>query len=356
MIKSIPYLKIENLNVILEKNLILESFNMAIYPEEIISLIGPSGCGKTTLLKTIAGFLPIQAGEIFIGKKLIQNPSKSLPPYARNMSMVFQDYALFPHLNVLENIKFSKKKFSSKKSNFLEGLIQGLQLESLLKKYPNEISGGQQQRASVARAIFSRPKFLLMDEPFASQDVELKDQVMEVVYTLLKKEGITCLIVTHEQSVALKFSDRIGIMQNKKIEQIDSPFNVFHHPKKYFTASFIGEGTFLKGKIAGNVLVSPLGKFTDFQIIQDDNLNKKNNLKENEVLFLIRSHEIKIDKSSNIKALVIGKYFKGDSYVYKLHLTSGEIIISAMPYQDDFLINEKVGVKFFFNKKLICFK
>ena len=351
------YLIVENIKVKLGKNAVLNSFNMGIKHQEIVSLLGPSGCGKTTLLKTIAGFLPVQSGKIVLKGKVLQDQRNSMPPFKRKMSMVFQDYALFPHLNIENNINFSRKVFSSNgsKSRLFEDLVIGLDLRKLLKKFPNEISGGQQQRVAIARAILSKPKFLLMDEPFANQDVELKEKVMETVHAILMKEEITCLMATHDQSVALKFSDKIGVMREEKIDQLDTPFNVFHQPTTYFSANFIGEGFFLKGKIENDVLVTPLGKFKKYKLISDDSLRAEKSLKKDEVLFLLRANEIQIDNSSSIRALILGKYFKGDSFVYRLKLQGDVLIMSSTPYQNEFFLKEEVGVQLNFNKRIVCF-
>ncbi len=351
------YLVIENLKVVLGKNLVLNSFNMQIKHQEIVSLLGSSGCGKTTLLKTIAGFLPIESGQIILKDKVLQNVTKSTPPFKREMSMVFQDYALFPHLNIMDNIRFSRKGFSSpSKMELFEDLVVGLGLKKLLKKFPNEISGGQQQRVAIARAIINKPKFLLLDEPFASQDLELKEKVMDIVHAILKRKQITCLIATHDQEVALKFSDKIGVMREEKIEQLDTPFNVFHHPSTYFTANFIGEGFFLKGDIQDGLLITPLGKFSNYKIISDEKLRSEKRLKKGEVFFFLRFNEIKIDSFSGIKAVVLKKYFKGDSFIYKLELSKGVQVMSLTPYQENFSLNEEVGVRFDLNKQIICFQ
>ncbi len=350
--KANPYLKVEDVSVTLEKNEILKSFSLNIYPDEVVSLLGPSGCGKTTLLRSITGFVPIKSGKIFLKKKLIQSPTKSVAPAKRNMSMVFQDYALFPHLNVRENINFSKPTFSKKSSLFQE-LIEGLKIENLLKKYPYEISGGQQQRVAIARSVINKPGFLLMDEPFANQDVELKEKVMEVIYNVLKKEKVTSIIATHDQNVALKFSNKIAVIKDKCLEEINTPFNIFHYPKKHFTANFFGDGVFIKAKLANNTLFTAIGRFSNFKLVSDNRITKQN--KTSDVAILLRANDIKIDHFSNIKAIVVGKYFQGGSFIYKLQLRNQEIIISSMPYQQEFHLKQKVGIKLNTSKQIIAY-
>lgn len=218
---------------------------LSVYEGEFLTLLGPSGCGKTTLLRMIAGFEQPDAGEIF----LAEQPVIDIPPYRRNVNMIFQNYALFPHMNVEQNILFGlqmKKLPLKEQKERLREVMAYTQLENFGKRMPTQLSGGQQQRVAIARAIINRPKVLLLDEPLGALDYQLRKSLQLDLKRLQRQLQITFIYVTHDQEEALIMSDRIAIMNKGKIEQIDTPKEVYHHPESLFAAKFIGENNIFR--------------------------------------------------------------------------------------------------------------
>ena len=197
----------------------------------IACLLGPSGCGKTTLLRCIAGFEPIVGGNIRMEGESISRPGRYLAPEKRQIGMVFQDYALFPHLPVSENIAFGLRKASAGQRNSrVDELLETIGLTGQGNKYPHELSGGQQQRVALARALAPRPQLILLDEPFSNLDVDLRERLSLEVRNILKHEGMTAILVTHDQHEAFAMADEIGIMYEGRIQQWDTPYNLYHRP------------------------------------------------------------------------------------------------------------------------------
>jgi iron(III) transport system ATP-binding protein len=219
----------------------------------IACLLGPSGCGKTTVLRCIAGFEQVSGGEIWLDGIVISSPKVHVPAERRRIGMVFQDYALFPHLCVADNIGFGLREGRGQEREGREGRIQemlelvGLHREG--KKFPHELSGGQQQRVALARALAPRPRLLLLDEPFSNLDVELRERLAPEVRDILRKEGTTAILVTHDQHEAFAMADEIGIMHHGCIQQWDTPYNLYHRPANRFVADFVGQGVFLPGEV-----------------------------------------------------------------------------------------------------------
>lgn len=230
-------------------NHIVKDLDVDIYKGEFLTLLGPSGCGKTTTLRMIAGFEQPTSGEILLEGQNVAN----LPPNKRDINTVFQNYALFPHMNVRENIGYGLKMKGTPKDEIhhrVQDALRIVQMEQFADRKPRELSGGQQQRVAVARAIVNNPTVLLLDEPLGALDLKLRKQMQFELKHLQQKLGITFIYVTHDQEEALTMSDRIAVMNNGRIEQIDTPDAIYNHPKTRFVADFIGETNLLKGKIA----------------------------------------------------------------------------------------------------------
>lgn len=217
---------------------------------EILTLLGPSGCGKTTSLRLIAGFEVPDAGVIRIRDRVAAGPGASMPPERRGVGMVFQDYALFPHLTVGQNVMFGLDALPRRqRKERAREVLASLDLGPLFERYPHEISGGQQQRVSLARAIAREPVVVLMDEPFSNLDAHLRDQVRDEVVGKVRDAGITCILVSHDQRDALAVSDRVAVMNQGRIEQVGSPREIYKHPESVFVATFIGRTNLLRGRI-----------------------------------------------------------------------------------------------------------
>lgn len=235
------------------------SFN--VMAGEIFALLGPSGCGKTTTLRLIAGFETPSHGEIWLMGRHVSSPEHALPPEKRGVGFVFQDMALFPHLSVLENVMFGLHHLPScKREKRAHEVLEMVGLSALGNRYPCELSGGQQQRVALARAIAPKPSIILLDEPFSNLDASTKQATRDEMRALLKENGISAILVTHDQEEALSFADRIGVMRSGKIEQIGTPESVYHHPISPFVACFLGRTNLLEGKAVGYIAYTPLGQ------------------------------------------------------------------------------------------------
>ncbi|SDC38483.1 ABC transporter ATP-binding protein [Belnapia rosea] len=239
---------------------VLRGVDLEVAAGEILCLLGPSGDGKTTLLRLVAGLEPLQAGRIELGDALVGEPGRELPPEARHVGFVFQDYALFPHLTVAENVAFGLRRVPRGERTWLvaEALAR-VGLEALANAYPHMLSGGQQQRVALARALAPRPQVLLLDEAFASLDARLREQVRDDTLHVLQTAGIPALIVTHDAEEAMFLADRIALMREGRVVQLGTPEELYLRPSSPFVATFLGEVNRLPARVAGGRVETPLG-------------------------------------------------------------------------------------------------
>ena len=243
-------LDIRNIRQAYGQQLVVNDLSLSLQKGEIGCLLGPSGCGKTTVLRCIAGFEPVTAGEIILKGVAVSRENLCLPPEQRHIGMVFQDYALFPHLTVAGNIGFGLQRSSkSERETRISEMLATVGLTEASRKYPHELSGGQQQRVALARALAPRPDLLLLDEPFSNLDVTLRERLSLEVRDILKSQNATAILVTHDQDEAFAMADEIGVMHQGEIQQWDTAFNLYHRPANHFVADFIGQGVFLPGKM-----------------------------------------------------------------------------------------------------------
>jgi iron(III) transport system ATP-binding protein len=317
---------------------VLKDFNLQLMEGEIGCLLGSSGCGKSTVLRAICGFEPINAGVIELRHKVVSSPSFLLPTNQRRVGMVFQDFALFPHLTVLENIIFGLNHLP--KQNRDSVAIEWLKRVSLADKaqaYPHELSGGQQQRVALARAMAPEPDLILLDEPFSSLDIELRERLATEMREILKDNHITALLVTHDQYEAFAIADKIGVMSEGHINQWDIPYELYHQPCNRYVADFIGRGVFVKGTVQANGKVSiELGE------LELDQQPVNHSGKELDVL--LRADDIQHDDDSPLKAEVVRKIFRGADFLYTLKLQSGVEVLAFVPSHHDHEIGEKIGI------------
>lgn len=309
-------------------------------------LLGPSGCGKTTVLRCIAGFEPVSAGKILLNGAVISSSSVMIPPERRHIGMVFQDYALFPHLSVVDNIGFGLHSMQkAERSARIAEMLQTVGLADSAKKYPHQLSGGQQQRVALARALAPRPELLLLDEPFSNLDVSLRGRLSLEVRDILKSQNATAILVTHDQDEAFAIADEIGVMHHGEIQQWDTAYNLYHKPANRFVANFIGEGVFLPGKMLDRQQVEiELGTLAgdvphrctpDCQLCQEGNV----------VDVLIRPDDIVHDDASPVQAKVMQKAFRGADILYTLQLPGGSTVLSLVPSHHNHAIGEKIGIR-----------
>ena len=296
-----------------EKNKVLSNINFHIDDSEIGCILGPSGCGKTSLLRAIAGFESISSGSILKDGVCITNSIENTPVANRNMGMVFQDYALFPNMDVKSNIAFGLKNSTElEKDNRVNYLLDLVNLVDCKNKYPHELSGGEQQRIALVRALAPSPDIILMDEPFSNIDQDIKEELVSDVRLLLKELAITSIIVTHDQNEAFNLADKVAIMNNGTIQQVGIPYDIYHKPVNKFVANFIGLGTFLplKKNNKGDFEI-PLGPLDNNRIKNE--LTKFDNLE-----MLIRPDDIIHNDLSIKKAKILEKQFRGAEFLYKL--------------------------------------
>jgi len=302
-------------------------------------LLGPSGCGKTTVLRAIAGFQKLESGSIHLNGRCISSVRGNTPPEQRNLSMVFQDHALFPHLSVERNVAAGLQSFSSKeKKEITQSMLERVGLTGMNQRYPHELSGGQQQRVALARALAPSPRLLLMDEPFSNLDLDLREKLGQEVRELLSDIGTTCLLVTHDQQDAFTFSERIGVMKDGAIDQWDSPYQLYHQPATQFVADFVGEGVFLDGIISAHNEI-------ETELATLHGLSDAQYQPGAAVKVLIRPDDIIHDDSSPRHAKIRKRTFRGENYMYTLVLPSGKEILSLVPSHHKHAVGENLGIK-----------
>jgi len=312
----------------------------------IACLLGPSGCGKTTLLRCIAGFEEIAAGEIRLHGEIVSRAGCRLPPEKRRIGMVFQDYALFPHLSVEENVAFGLGRQRQQDGHLrVRQLLATVGLSGLGDKFPHELSGGQQQRVALARALAPRPELILLDEPFSNLDVGLRERLSLELREILKREGSTAILVTHDQNEAFAMADEIGIMHEGKIQQWDVPYNLYHRPANRFVADFIGQGVLLPGVVsAGTNVEMELGQLvSDMPVECSETCTGCHDGCEVDVL--LRPDDVVQDDRSPLQAEVLHKAFRGAEILYTLRLASGATVLSLVPSHHNHALGEQIGIR-----------
>ncbi len=294
-------------------NWILNAINLKIEKGELLGLLGPSGCGKTTLLRLIAGFEYPSRGRISLNDKEISSRKKILSPEKRNIGMVFQDYALFPHLSVLENVLFGlKNKRDRSRVNYLLNVVG---LESFVEKYPHELSGGQKQRLAIVRALAPGTNFILLDEPFCSLDMHVKLKLRSELPNILKGCNASGLMVTHDPEEAMSICDKVAVMNEGKIHQIDTPINLLNNPKTIFISSFILGNNIIDLQKNGNSYMSCLGVINSSGFLNNTDIKSMS----------ISPKFISIERSESGNAVVMSKEFLGEFLIYKVTI-NGNIL------------------------------
>jgi iron(III) transport system ATP-binding protein len=294
----------------------VDNVSLTLQQGDILGLLGPSGCGKTTLLRMIAGFERSQAGEIKIGGQVVCNNSTCIPAEQRDIGVVFQDYALFPHLNVAENVAFGLKNFSKQQiQKRIAEVITLVRLEGLEKRYPYELSGGQQQRVALARALAPQPQLMLLDEPLSNLDIQVRLRLREEIRDILKAAGTSAIFVTHDQEEALAISDIVGVMRQGYLEQIGTPEKIYTHPASRFVAEFVTQANFLPARRQGNLWETEIGSF-----------ELTANHTEDTGEIMIRQEDFILKPSTDAPVVVRTRRFLGREYQYCLQTPSGKEI------------------------------
>ena len=331
-------LNLQSVKILLDSKVILDDVNLKIDNGEIISLMGSSASGKTSLIRSIAGFHNISSGTIQIDGQVVDDSIRRSDVAMRNVGVIFQDLALFPHLTVRENICFGLNNIdSTQQQNRAKKLENLLSIENITNRYPNQISGGQQQRVAIARAIAPKPNLLLLDEPFSALDYELKDNLMSDIMKLIKSENITAILITHSAEEAFKMSDKIAFISNNTITQFANPYDIYHRPVSKEIANFFGISSYIKAKITDSSHINCiLGDFVGMV----DQFNK-----DDKVDLLIRPDDIIHDDDSLFSAKVTEKTFRGSDFLYELELKDGQKIFCYAPSHHNHQVNEVIGIK-----------
>ncbi|TDR31555.1 ABC transporter ATP-binding protein [Hydromonas duriensis] len=317
---------------------VLTDLSFELNAGEIACLLGGSGSGKSTVLRTIAGFERIQSGQISMSGQVLSAAHVHMPAHERQIGMVFQDHALFPHLTVADNIGFGLFKWAKKtREARVQQLLTLIHLEGYDKLFPHELSGGQQQRVALARSLAPRPKLLLLDEPFSSLDVELRERLAREVRDILKSEGVTAIMVTHDQNEAFAVADMVGVMHQGRIEQWDSPYVLYHKPSTRYVADFIGQGVFVRGVVTGKQRIClEWGEFA---------VPALHMMQEGDVLdVLIRPDDLIHDDKVTSTAVVTSKVFRGTDFMYTLKMPSGQEVLAQVPSHHCHEIGETIGL------------
>ena len=323
----------------------VDGVSFSLQAGEIGVLIGPSGCGKTTLLRAVAGLERAQSGSIRLAKQTVSSADVHTPAESRRIGMVFQDYALFPHLDVERNVGFGLTHLKAGiRHQRVSEVLSLVGLPNAGASFPHQLSGGQQQRVALARALAPSPRLLLLDEPFSNLDVDLRERLAHEVRGILKAAGATALFVTHDQLEAFAIGDRIGVMRQGKLHQWDDAYALYHRPSTRFVADFIGHGVFSHARLVqqgDNVLVrTSLGDLTDvlecpLPTAYPDGLCD----------VLLRADDIVHDDDAPVKAQIVRKSFRGSEFLYTLKLSTGEILLAHVPSHHNHATGEWIGIR-----------
>ena len=311
---------------------------------QMLVLLGPSGCGKTTLLRLIAGFELPDAGTLAVGGQMVSDPNYLMPPEKRRVGMVFQDYALFPHLDVLGNVSYGIRRDSDRAKRATE-VLELVGLEGMEHRMPHELSGGEQQRVALARALAPRPAVVLLDEPFSNLDTRLRAWVRAEVRQILTDAGATSVFVTHDQEEALFLGDHIAVMNQGRIDQVDTPERIFHSPATPFVAQFLGMADFLEARVDGDVLVTELGTLP-----RPPDVDRGAGVE-----VMVRPDDVSIHLDETSQAQVINRVFQGAFYLYRVRLPSGAVVHSLMPHYDTIDVGMAVAARVDPGHALVCF-
>ncbi len=320
----------------------VDGVSLDVRPGELLTFLGPSGCGKTTTLRTIAGLEEPTDGEIVLGDEVVSDGDAFVPPEQRDVGIVFQDFALFPHLTVRENIAFGLEDADAEATAArVDELLALVDMPEHGEKTPDQLSGGQKQRVALARSLAPEPAVLLLDEPFSNLDVRLRVEMREEVRQILKEAGVTAVSVTHDQEEALSISDRVAVMNDGQIEQVGRPESVFERPESKFVASFLGRASFLEGKLRDGKVETGVGRFDAVTLEGYDTVYDGA-----PVDVLVRPDDLRATPASPELAdgVIVSRQYVGPSFVYRVELESGDTVHCLHNHVEEFGLDEPVTI------------
>ncbi len=321
----------------------VQDISLSVFEGELLTLLGPSGCGKTTTLRLLAGLEEPTAGTIQLAGTRVSGPNSLVPPEDRDVGLVFQDYALFPHLTVEENIAFGLPNADDEAcAGRVTELLELVDLEGYEHRTPDQLSGGEQQRIALARSLAPEPSVLLLDEPFSNLDIRLRVEMREEVRRILKAAGVTAVSVTHDQEEALSISDRVAIMNDGRVVQVGEPESVFQDPESRFVASFLGQASFLSARMDGATLLTAIGSYDSDQL---EGLTAEYDGADIDVL--VRPDDLRAAPVAPEKAngQVVYRQYTGPTFVYRVELGNGDIVHCQHNHTEEIAIGQPVRVE-----------
>ncbi|MEF1337722.1 ABC transporter ATP-binding protein [Vibrio rotiferianus] len=316
-------LSIKNLTCQYDAQTVLESLSLEVEQGQIVCLLGASGCGKTTLLKAIAGLLPLSSGQMSLNCLTIDDGENWLPPELRNIGMIFQDYALFPHLTVAENIAFGlKNETAQQKLLKVEEMLGLVHLKGYGDRYPHQLSGGQQQRVAIARSLAYKPDLLLLDEPFSNIDTQVRHELIREIRKIFKEQGVTAIFVTHSREEAFAFADKMAVMNYGVIEQYGTASELYYQPSSKFVADFLGGGSYLAAKrISDSEFETHLG-------VVEANAQQEIQV-DAECALLLRPQHVQIAADEESAVKVLEQHFMGDHCRYVIDVNGDRLLATS---------------------------
>ena len=328
-------LSITDLTCQYEQQVVLESLSLNVEKGRIVCLLGASGCGKTTLLKAIAGLIPLSSGTLSLSGQLLDDSENIIAPEERNIGMIFQDYALFPHMTVAENIAFGlREKTKAEKKQRVEEMLSLVRLSGYESRYPHQLSGGQQQRVAIARSLAYQPDLLLLDEPFSNIDTQVRHDLIREIRSIFKSQGVTAIFVTHSREEAFAFADKMAVMNHGVIEQFGSASELYYQPSSKFVADFLGGGSYLPArKTADEGFKTVLGEVS---------AQSRDNLQSGqECVLLLRPQNVILRTDANNDFQIIEQQFMGDHCRYVVEVEGNKLIATS---SEPFSVGDRVSV------------